>query len=193
MCLFLKHSEFFFVIKRQRTYIGNKKEWNMSPEEEREFDKNAKIVREEAEKFYNKCKLLFEELLPNKKKFWDEFKECEEKFKKVFEKLTKEERQFTFELPKSVLDFYEQVFIEAEQIEKIKLLNKAGKVEIKEVVILVTGDTNLEVFENNQEFTDDQEKIDGGDKEVGSEEIGINNGANHSVEKREIVFEMLVK
>lgn len=52
-----KHIHMVETIRRLRCYVGNSKEWNMTQEMERNFETDAKKVREVAEQVYEKMKV----------------------------------------------------------------------------------------------------------------------------------------
>lgn len=109
MCLLLKHADCFLTIKRLRAYVGNKKNWDMNSEQEEKFNENAKMVREEASVLYEKCSKFFEDVLPNQKKFWEEYVECVGKYDEICANLNKQERKERIEVPQALLDYYEKV------------------------------------------------------------------------------------
>ncbi|CAH1168798.1 unnamed protein product [Phyllotreta striolata] len=75
-----KHLHIVEMVRRLRKYVGNIKEWNLSNDSLAEFSKEAKKVREIAEKIYAKFKKTVK-LPENCLSFFDGFTELVNKFK----------------------------------------------------------------------------------------------------------------
>lgn len=162
MCLLLKHADCFLTIKRLRAYVGNKKNWNMNSVQEEQFNENAKLVREEASVLYEKCSKFFEDVLPNQKKFWEEYVECVGKYDEICASYSKQDRKERIEVPKELLHYYNEIKANLPE----ENTNGIAPMDQNMTVPTESMDTSLNTTDNNSaEHKTDAVEEDGGQKE----------------------------
>lgn len=78
------------TIRRLRKYVGNLKQWNLTPEQEVDFNKKAEIIREKASKIYQNFKKMF--IFREDEHFWEQFCDMVDEFRRVTKHISEPNR-----------------------------------------------------------------------------------------------------
>lgn len=114
------------TIRRLRKYVGNLKQWNLSREEEDEFNKKAGIIRERAAKIYQSFKKMF--IVKEDQHFWEQFCEMVDEFRRVTKHISESNRFLITEKSyQNILSDKEAIKKEEEELKKLKESNKTSK------------------------------------------------------------------
>ncbi|XP_055904453.1 PC4 and SFRS1-interacting protein isoform X1 [Eupeodes corollae] len=114
------------TIRRLRKYVGNLKQWNLTAEEQEDFNKKAGIIRERAAKIYQSFKKMF--IVKEDQHFWEQFCEMVEEFRRVTKHISESNRFLITEKSyQNILSDKEAIKKEEEEGKKTNNLKSSKK------------------------------------------------------------------
>ncbi|XP_055849743.1 hepatoma-derived growth factor-related protein 2 isoform X1 [Episyrphus balteatus] len=139
------------TIRRLRKYVGNLKQWNLSSEEQEDFNKKAGIIRERAAKIYQNFKKMF--IVKEDQHFWEQFCEMVDEFRRVTKHISESNRFLITE--KS----YQNILSDKEAIRKEEEEKKSNNLKTKKDSQDQGIDGDVTPMDESK---DDEEKIPSG-------------------------------